>query len=180
MTMLSRETRENRPAGANKPPEGKYSTTAILYTNTNSDGATQFDDQVITSAQSGIFTLKADVMAKDTFTGEVIRLDGIRVKTESSVISKGFAPGQKFELSCVSYEAFRRGQIDQMELVSCPESPVIQNPAIPQPAVIKNSINSLADSKTAQCAAFNQKYNSLKRKLGLIHDRDDIVMYRLS
>ena len=160
-----------------KPDSGKYVTSAVLSSKTNYDGATEFDDQVISRAQQGDYELKADVVAKDTYTGELVHLDGVRIKTGDASITRGISQGQVFELTAPSYEAFLKRKIDQFELTKVSEKPVIQNPALPQPAVIRNTLGSFAESNSPTCKKMNQKYEALKRKMGLIHDRDDIVIY---
>ena len=160
-----------------KPDSGKYVTSAVLSSKTNYDGATEFDDQVIARAQYGDYELKADVVAKDTYTGELVHLNGVRIKTGEASITKGITQGQQFELTAPSYEAFLKRKVDQFELSKVGEKPIIQNPALPQPATIRNSISTFAESNSPTCKRMNQKYDALKRKMGLIHDRDDIVIY---
>ena len=171
----SEETAQ-KAATDRKPPEGRYVTSAVLYMRENPDGANSFDDKVITDAQGGDFSLKVDVIAKDTYTGENILLTGIKVKTPNASVSSGFSKGQAFELSAPSYDAFAFGKTEQMCVIKSSEKPMIQNEAIPVPAIIRNDISSLANSTTAECQKFNQRYNILKRKLGLIHDRNDLTI----
>lgn len=170
------EDSAQKAATERKPPKGKYVTSAVLYMQTNTDGANSFDDKVITDAQGGDFGLKVDLIAKDTYTGENILLTGVRVKTLNASMTTGYAKGQSFELTAPSYEAFALGKIEQMVAIKSSEKPMIQNESIPVPAIIRNDVSSLADSTTAECQKFNQRYNMMKRQMGLIHDRNDLTV----
>lgn len=159
-----------------KPPEGKYITSAVLYIRENSDGANSMDDKILTNAQAGDFSMCVDVVARDTYTGENVILTNVRVKTHDASVATGYAKGQSFELTAPSYEAFTKGRVDQMVVTRSAQKPMIQNEAIPVQALIRNDISSLAESSTAECRKFNERYNMLKRQLGIIHDRDDLTV----
>ena len=158
------------------PPQGQYITSAVMY-NKSSDGKTDTNEEgILGNFMAGIENVYVTVLARDTYTGEDLIIDNVRVKTDSPMLVKGLSPNERFTLTAVSYEDFKRKNVSAMSLTAVGRNPVLQNEAIPEPVKMKNAVDSFSMSPQKECKKFNEKYENVKKMLGMVHSRDDLVI----
>ena len=120
--------------------------------------------------------LLLDVVAKDTYSGEMVTLVGVPFKKPKGAMSAGISPNTVFDLTAPNYEMFIKKRTSTMNLVETPESPTYRNTAIPEPIKQRSSGDMYATERGFTCQKFDQVTNTLKEKKGLIFDRDDITV----
>jgi len=153
------------------PPNGPFTTQAVLL---SGDDALSMQGTQFTDGSLGPSVLRANVMARDPYTNDLVRLSGVPVQRPAGTSLEGFSEQQKFTLHCPDYSAFKRRSVGQMTLEPAPADPVTQNLAIPQPVRVKNRIDSFTAHPSATCRAFNENQERVHRAMGLIHNRDDV------
>ena len=121
---------------------------------------------------------RIDVIAKDNRTGDIVRLDNVKVEVTPGTMLGGIPPDSDFTLRVTNYELFRRREIEHMTLTLVPKKPVIQNQSIPQPAKVKDTLGAFGTTPSSVCKAFNANEQMAKKRLGLIYDRTDAVIFQ--
>ena len=119
---------------------------------------------------------RMDVIAKDSKTGDLIRLDNIKVEVTAGTTLNGVPPDSDFVLTVQNYEMFKKRKTEYMTLTPIPKKPAIQNQSIPQPAKVKDTLGAFGTTPSTVCKAFNANEQMAKKRLGLIHDRNDAVI----
>ena len=153
-------------------PSGEFKTVAILNESDGKDSnkATLFDRLAEGAG------LRLNVLARDPSTGEYVALDLVPYRAADSVFGPGIVAGKKFSLTASSAQAFAEKDVSRMELRDIPQEPPFKNTAIPEQAIIKDQADSFRTNPSAACKKFSEKEKNLRKKMGLVHDRDDMVL----
>lgn len=117
---------------------------------------------------------RANILAKDTYTGRVVLLPNIKIRIGASSIMNGLTENQSYRLYCPSYESFKKRETERMYLVPSPEQPVVQNQSLPQPIKVKDTLGGFGETPSAMCKAYNENMQAAQKKMGLIHNRNDL------
>lgn len=156
------------------PPQGEFKTSAILNeveeTSVES-GKTSLIDRLAAGAG-----LRLNVLARDPSTGAYVKLDNVPYRATDAIFGPGITKGKKFILIASSVQSFAEKDVSRMELHDAPQEPPFKNSAIPEQAKIKDSADSFRTNPSAACRKFADKEKKLREKLGLSHDRDDMVL----
>ena len=160
-------------------PSGEFTTKAMLVTNDKGDNG-KLDGTLFENIGGPEFLgdYRVSVIAKDPYTGNIIRLDNIKVNVSMSQNMAGLKTDQELVLKCTSYSDFKKSKTETMTVEPGPEKPIVQNKAIPQPVKVKDSLNSFATNPSALCKKFEKNQDLAHRHLGLTHDRDDITVFQ--
>lgn len=122
---------------------------------------------------------RANVLARDIYTGAVIELEGIKVRLSGAAGSVGAITNtQRYQLHCTSYENFRRKEIGQMYLTLAPEQPVVQNSALPHPVRVQDTIGGFGNTPSAMCRAFNENVRRARERMGVVLHRTDLNLFQ--
>lgn len=159
-----------------RPPNGQFSTMAVLLED-EQGGRSQHSGQM----DEGNFltggSLYINVMARDPFTGQAARIDGVKVEQTFGTLVSGIPSEGAFILTCPNYEGFKRRDPTGMVAVSKPENKTSQNKSLPEPVKVKDTIDSFSEvSRSPVCKKYNENVNAAQRHLGLIHERDDLQL----
>lgn len=152
-------------------PQGEYKTVALFQEANGTDASESLFESLASDAG-----FRLNVLAKDTQTGEYIALSGVPYRTTNSMFGAGVTPDKKFILVAASYQDFASKNVAAMELQDAPAAPSGRNPAIPEQAMVKDKTDSFRNSPSAACRKFSTRETELRKKLGLVHDRDDLVL----
>lgn len=117
---------------------------------------------------------RIDVVAKDTYTGQVVTLTNVRVKQTEGVMLNGIAPDSKFKLFAPDYQSFKKKRIDQMELIPVSTPPPVQNEALPQPIKIKDTLGAFGERPSPICNKLDDNIMNAHKRMGIIYERTDI------
>ncbi len=152
-------------------PGGEYKTDAIMGEADGSDSSGSLFDSIASDAG-----MRLNVLAKDTNTGEYVSLSNVPYKSTNAMFGAGITSGKRFILTASSYSDFVARNVSAMMLEDVPTAPAARNPAIPEQALVKNTTDSFRTSPSAACKKFSEREKALRKKLGLVHDRDDLVL----
>jgi hypothetical protein len=119
---------------------------------------------------------RMNVIAKDTYTGELVKIEGVKIKVAAGTALTGIPPDAEFTLTATNYRTFKMNRAEGMMLVPIEKKPTIQNQAIPQPAKVKDTLGSFGNAPSAMCKTLKDNEQMAKKRLGLIHDRTDVKL----
>jgi len=164
---------ENKPKSMEGPPQGTFKTTGVLVDSPSGE-RTQHSGSLIDNTIMG-GSLYVNLMVKDPYTGQAVRLDGIKVERTLGTIVSGIPEEGFFELTCPSYSKFKARDPEGMTALPKSKATVVQNTALPTPIKVKDSVDNFSStSNSPVCKKFNENVNVAQRHLGLVHERDDL------
>jgi len=159
--------------GAPAPPEGSFTAEGAMINETPTVNAA-----TSVKGSEGIDILKGDLrvnmLVKDPYTGELIRLDNVLVKRTPGTIITGLEDGQRFRVKILDYNDLRQRKTINMEAEPTGSDPVLQNRALPTPVKYKNNFDAIATKPTTMCRKFKQEEEEFKKKMGILIDRNDV------
>lgn len=114
------------------------------------------------------------VAAKDPQTGEIVHLEGVRVRQTPGTLVGGISEGRRVSIKCPSYAAFKNRRTGVMEAYPSADRPVVQNQALPTPVRHRDCIDSFTNSPSPVCRQFRAMEEQARRHMGMVFDRDDL------
>lgn len=163
----------NSPSGEMYgPPQGSFTTSAVQVDDSKGNRTQHtgsLDEGNITGGN-----LTVSVVARDPYTGQTARLDSVTIKTGLGTLVTGVPKDGIFDLSCPSYDAFKRRDVLGMTATPRASNKVVQNQALPVAVKVKDTMNNFTDSAGAMCKKFDEVVQAGQKNLGLVHERDDI------
>lgn len=157
---------------SNLPPSGPFTTVGALLDNNGEKTkytGTMTSGNVLTGGD-----LVITVVARDPYTGQSVRIDNVKVESGIGTLVTGIPADGIFELSCPSYENFRKRISTGISAKPISKAVTVQNQAMPDPVKIRDSVDHFSNSPGTVCRQFKDNAEKAAKHLGLIHERDDI------
>ena len=165
---------ESKSKSIQGPPQGTFKTMAVLVAD-DKGNLSQYSGTMETGNFLTPGDLYISVMARDPYTGQAARINGVKVSQTMGSIITGLPPEGLFELTCPTYEGFRSRDPIGMSVLPIDSSRTVQNMSLPQPIKVKDTVDNFsATSNSPTCRAYDANVQAGQRSLGLIHERDDL------
>ena len=157
-------------------PQGNFKTLAVLV---EKDGQrSQHTGTTDEGSPVGAITggsLYISVMARDPYTGQAVRIDGVKVEQTLGTLVTGIPEAGMFELTCPSYEGFKSRDPSGITALPKNQDRTVQNTALPSAVKVKNTVDNFsATSNSPVCRKYDENIAAAQRNLGLVHERDDL------
>jgi len=155
-------------------PQGPFTITAVLSPNSPITHTGVLDeDKDINDGD-----IVVDIIAQDPYTGNTIYLNQVKYKQVFGSVVTGISNDEVFDLHCMVYSDLKIRDVSTMYVTSKPTTTTVQNKALPKAVKVKDSIDNFSDSAVPMCKKYNENMDAAQRKLGLVHERDDLQIFQ--